>query len=246
LVDNALPEAWCASATPIDASASPTDFGTPGAPNLLCALPQYSGSIQDLRDPTSAAYPGPKVYATVTGVVTASSALAQAPPAAGRFWVQDPAGGPYSGIEVRPPVGFDLTALVLGSQVSVGGAVTPFDISYYLSAETVTVTSTGAVPAASPVPLSNLVDQAAIAPWEGVLISLTDPSGPIQVTNANPDAPSDFNEFAVGPGLRVDDLLYLVTPDPTLGTLFTGMAGVMSHSFGNYKLLPRSAADIQP
>ena len=51
-------------------------------------------------------------------------------------------------------------------------------------------------------------------------------------------------EFEVTGGLRVDDDLFAVTPDPILGDSFSSITGVLNYGFENRKLLPRSAADV--
>jgi len=65
------------------------------------------------------------------------------------------------------------------------------------------------------------------------------------VTAENPDAPSDYDEFALGSGLRVDDLL---TPELDnvfpLGTRFRSVTGVLGQSFDHQKLWPRGVDDL--
>jgi hypothetical protein len=75
--------------------------------------------------------------------------------------------------------------------------------------------------------------------YESVLIQINS----ISVADANPDSPGDFGEFTVTGNLRVDDLLYLITPH-TLGQSFSSITGVLTYNFANYKLEPRSAADV--
>jgi hypothetical protein len=63
----------------------------------------------------------------------------------------------------------------------------------------------------------------------------------------NPDTPQDFDEFAITGNLRVDDEL-----NPTqdnlfiVGTAFTKITGVLTYSFSNFKLAPRSDSDLVP
>lgn len=83
--------------------------------------------------------------------------------------------------------------------------------------------------------------------YTGVLLEVTD----VTVTDENPDSDQgqDFGEFAVGScdsrgGLRVDDLMHAVTPDPTEGESFNSIVGPLYYSFSNYKLEPRDEDDI--
>jgi hypothetical protein len=56
------------------------------------------------------------------------------------------------------------------------------------------------------------------------------------------------NEFEVGaatsPGLRVNDLLYLTSPFPTVGEVFTSITGILELRNSNSKIEPRSAGDV--
>jgi hypothetical protein len=69
--------------------------------------------------------------------------------------------------------------------------------------------------------------------------------GPVNIVDANPDAPDDFDEFAVTGDLRIDDLI-----DTTLSnacpvdTAFASVAGITGWSFEQRKLFPRGPQDI--
>jgi cytosine/adenosine deaminase-related metal-dependent hydrolase len=77
--------------------------------------------------------------------------------------------------------------------------------------------------------------------YESMLVRVVD----VTVANANPDAPSDYDEFLLEGALRVDDLI-----DPSLdndlpaGTRFQSITGVLGRSFGHYKIWPRDAGDL--
>ncbi len=68
----------------------------------------------------------------------------------------------------------------------------------------------------------------------------------VTVTDAMPDAPDDFGEFAVDGGLRVDDEMYRVMPFPTVGEMFAQISGPLGWSFANTKVRPRDVADVVP
>jgi large repetitive protein len=79
---------------------------------------------------------------------------------------------------------------------------------------------------------------------EGVLVRL----GPVGVTAVQPaPGPGDkapTNEFVVEGGLKVNDLFYLATPFPVVQQRFEALTGVLELRNDEYKLEPRSAADL--
>jgi hypothetical protein len=86
-------------------------------------------------------------------------------------------------------------------------------------------------------------------PWEGVLMRFED----VFVTNTNPDAPGNFNEFAFNTdssltvGLRVDDMnaeLRTLSSRVRRGMAMDFVQGPMYFSFGNFKLIPRGLDDV--
>lgn len=84
--------------------------------------------------------------------------------------------------------------------------------------------------------------------WEGVLLKWND----VYVTNINPDAPSDNGEWSINAdstktGLRVDDMsisLRNINDSIVKGQKLNFIQGPMYFSFGNFKIIPRSLADI--
>ena len=74
----------------------------------------------------------------------------------------------------------------------------------------------------------------------------------VKVSNNNPDAPSDFSEFAfnksgTGLGLRVDDMnsqLRNLNTRLKNGMDMSFIQGPMYFAFGNFKLIPRGLSDL--
>jgi hypothetical protein len=65
------------------------------------------------------------------------------------------------------------------------------------------------------------------------------------ITNENPDAPSDYDEFELDGALRVDDLLVPELDNVfARGMRFRSVTGILGTSFGHAKLWPRSEADL--
>jgi hypothetical protein len=64
------------------------------------------------------------------------------------------------------------------------------------------------------------------------------------ITNINPDAPEDFDEFEVD-GLRIDDFLFVAVDNLCpVDSSFTDITGVLVYSFSNFKLTPRAETDF--
>ncbi len=154
------------------------------------------------------------------------------------FWVQDAAAGIFVFTGGTSPT------VVPGDRVDVGGSVAVFSGLIELEDSTVTKLSSGEPPA--PV----VVDPASISTtgadkdkYLGMLVSVQN----VSITNANPDAPSDFDEMLVTGGLRVDDYIYNYdNASFAVGTTFAVITGPLSNRFADSKILPRSEADLTP
>jgi cysteine-rich repeat protein len=82
------------------------------------------------------------------------------------------------------------------------------------------------------------------AALESVIIEIAN----VSVTDIAPPAgPGDMaptNEFVVNGSLRVNDLLYLITPFPTVGASFDALRGILNWRNDDSKLELRSASDV--
>lgn len=83
------------------------------------------------------------------------------------------------------------------------------------------------------------------SPYEGLLVEVRG----VQVTNADPpggpgDMGPDRYEFEVTGGLRVDDAIYRIDPQPAVGEIFTYLRGPAAWRNNYLKLLPRGASDV--
>jgi hypothetical protein len=84
--------------------------------------------------------------------------------------------------------------------------------------------------------------------WEAVLLRWDS----VLVSNVNPDAPSDFEEWSFHKdstkvGIRVDDMsfsLNKLNDSLVEGQLINFVQGPMYYAFGNFKMMPRSLADV--
>lgn len=221
------------SGTPPPADAGFADTGVvPDAGPVPGTLTVY-----DLQDPSRPGYPGLDQPVRLANVVV--SAVAPS----GNFWVQEQAGGPYSGVLIYKPAAVPPTGVQVGDRVSLSGSLTEFfDLT-----EVVLSTLDTAVPGTPPAPITvAATDLANGSPaaeqWEGVLVRVDG----VRVLDDMPDAPDDFGEWVVTGGLRIDDMIFAMEPRPAVGTTFTAIIGVHNYGFENFKIEPRSAADFVP
>ncbi len=222
---------------------------TPNVGAIKCAA---NFTVQELRDPTSPTHPatGSRVKVVdlyVTGLRTFS--------ATGRgFYAQvDNGGMPFSGLfvltgAVTPTVSVGNKVEIEADYAEVSGVTT-------LQNPVIKVTGVATTLPFGPIvvktaDINNVVGGAEGAMAEGLESMLVEVDG-VTVTNMNPDAPKDFDEFTVADGaggdLRVDDYLY----DPldntyAVATPFSKVIGIAGWSFNERKMFPRSAADLVP
>jgi hypothetical protein len=188
-------------------------------------------TIYDVRDLTRPLHPTEGSAVTVDGVVVTAVYSRGA-------FVQEPGGGPFSGILVY--LG-SLPTVAVGDIVDVSGTYEEYSGDSEISSPTITVTGSGTPLAPEVVVPADVATGGPMGEgYEGVLVSIEG----VAVTNANPDAPAEYNEFAVTAGLRVDDMIYLIAPDPVVGDTFTRITGVLHFTYGDFKLEPRDAADV--
>jgi predicted extracellular nuclease len=154
------------------------------------------------------------------------------------FFVQDPKGGEYSGIFVYINKG----TVVPGDVLTISGTYDEFftysEIKVAMAAD-VKKTGTAPVPAPAVVTSADVATGGAKAEnYEGVLV---------QVKNAKVTTAVDMNqEFIVDTKLRVDDLFIEKANwvNPMVNDTFTSITGNLAYTFDNFKLAPRSPADL--
>jgi cytosine/adenosine deaminase-related metal-dependent hydrolase len=227
------------------------DVANPGA--SPCPL-----SIPTVRDPAAAGHPTSGTVVKVQGYISSRKT-------SDSFYIQETtSGGPYQGIFVKAD-GLTSTAALgpkVGNQITVIGVYSEIFSVSQITAARIVVDNT-AVATLTPLVLTSAelkVDAGAAGePYEGVLVKL---NGPLAITNDNPDTGPYF-EFVLADGannVRIDDAIFsrmgtpaTCTPAPcpyppvgfTNGTSFPKIVGIAGFGFGNRKLYPRSAADLQ-
>jgi predicted extracellular nuclease len=200
-------------------------------------------TIYECQDTSLEGYAGENSTVTVQGVVTAidTSAFNDDPDTVGSFWIQDPEGGRFSGIQVFNPGGdVDVSALLAGQTVEVTGQLIEFNglteirlSEFTVIDETITLIEPEVVPAAF-VATGGLEAE----DWEGVLVTVE------EVTVTSPSI--GFGKFVVSGGLEIDDELYVLEATPAGGTTYEYITGVLTYSFSAVQILPRDADDFGP
>jgi large repetitive protein len=206
----------------------PNDANPGGAP-----CPASMLTISDIRDPSSANYPGENSNVTVQGIVTAVRD-------GGGFMIQDATATEFGAIYV-----FDHgdNAVALGDDVTVTGLyVEYFDLS---EIEPSNVTKNGTATVPTPISVSPCdvgTGGSKAEALESMLVTVAD----VEVTDANPDSPDDYGEFEVEDCLRVDDWLCedCWATQPSVGTAYDSLTGIVVYSFSNSKITPRDASDM--
>lgn len=218
---------------------APRDAGANGPRD---AGPAQRISVYDLQDVGSPSFPGLGAAVEVRDVVV--TAIVGGGSRVGSFYVQEAAGGPYSGIFVFLPMGVPPPTVTLGDRVSLTGTLEEyFGLTEIVLASVLTRTPG---PELTPEVIVNpgtiATGGAQAEAYESVLVEVQQ----VVVVSDNPDAPDDFGEFSVTGGLRVDDALFQVAPRPPVNATIGWISGVLSFAFENFKLLPRDADDVGP
>ncbi|QKK01361.1 MAG: DUF11 domain-containing protein [Pseudomonadota bacterium] len=191
--------------------------------------------IQTVADP-SADDGSPLLGSTVfvDGVVTAAPGEIEGP---GVAVIQDGLGGPYSGLVVNAD--FSALSVARGDELRVlGEVIEPFGLTR-IAGLAVEVRGSPGPLAPAPLTTADFPDAlpAASEPWEGVLLAFTD----VEVTGL-----PGFGEWLFDDGsgpARADDA-GSITVTPQVGDQYAFLRGIGWYSFDNYKIQPRSNADI--
>jgi cytosine/adenosine deaminase-related metal-dependent hydrolase len=215
-----------------------------------CPLP-----ISTVRNPAAAGHPTSGAVVKVQGYISSRRT-------SDGFYIQEqPIGGPYQGIAIKAD-GLTLTAALgpkVGQQISVVGVYNEiFNVAQITAASI--VVDVAAIAVMQPLVLTAAqIKQnagAAAEPYEGLLVRV---EGPLTILEDNPDT-GPFFEIVLTGNVRIDDLIFprlgtpaTCTPSPcpypaagfTNGTTFPRLTGIAGFSFGNRKIYPRSAADLQ-
>jgi predicted extracellular nuclease len=159
------------------------------------------------------------------------------------FFVEEPAGGEYSGIYVYNYNGAtDPATIAVGDVVTINGTYSEFNGGSEVTIDASTAVEVTSSGAALPAPVE-IADPATIATdgtdaarYEGVLVHVTD----VTVTVAT----DTYGEFTVTGSLLVGSIFFATALSPAVDTVYTSITAPLNYSFYDSKLEPRTAADL--
>lgn len=205
----------------------------------LCSPAGGTFNIYDIQDPNCPDHPIPEPSAPAGIELTLSGVVVSAV-FGDTIFVQEPPGGPYSGIAVYFH-GVPTGSLSVGDVLDITGNYGEFyELSQVYLIEYTTVSSGGPEPVPYLIedPLWVATNGPLAEMFEGVLIRVEN----VKTTHTWPDCPHDFGEFEVAGRLRIDDMG--IAWDARLDDDFTAITGPLNYSFGNYKMEPRDHDDL--
>jgi len=237
---------------PDDANADQADADTDGIGDVCDPCPNAANpggqgcpvSIYDVK--TNLALSTPPSRVRVNDLVVTAVA------GNGFFAQLDPTATGFNGVDNSCIFSFVGTGTkpALGDKVTIDGNVQNRFDQIQFSTPTFTVTGTGSAIAptvlANAAAITTALTNGPRAPLEGCLVQVNN----AVVTDAAPpggagDTAPVRNEFEIDGGLRVDDNLFLISPQPdAAGQSYTSIRGPLSWRNEHMKLLPRSAADV--
>lgn len=162
-----------------------------------------------------------------------------------KIWAQKVPGGEWGGILIELPKGQSTSAQV-GQKITATGVVASLFGLRALQSATVELGEVAQTPV-EPVQVAatTLAQAPSALPWRSVLVEVAPAT--VEATNADAEGGDDFGELLLAGGLRVDDLLIKWGTDlarPAAGAAYSKLRGILYYSFGQEKLIPRSAADF--
>ncbi|MFO0619475.1 MAG: DUF4215 domain-containing protein [Polyangiaceae bacterium] len=233
------------------ANMNQADADMDGKGDVCDACPNYKNpgsdacvtTIYKIKDGTQALGPVALVNQLVTGCVPSKGYFLQVKPGDADYDMNQ--GVQNSGIFVFDAM-TNCSALKVGDRIDITNATAAnFFGQIQLSGAAATVKTSANETLPTPVVLTPAVAGGTMAnTYEAVLARVDN----VTVTDVMP-APgtgdvAPTNEFVVGGALRVNDFMYLVTPFPTVGSIYSSITGILDYKNNNMKLEPRSAADF--
>jgi hypothetical protein len=215
---------------------------------LACSRPTgYVADNTDCDDGDAAVYPGTATctWATISDIQTGVYVAGDVVTVVG--WVMHDAlsvgfhladdAGAYNGVWVYT----NGSTMLEGDEVVLFGEISEYNdlTELIVTAPTTDITlldSGATLPAATVVPTLDLADPAIAESYEGTLVTVS----AVDVE----DSDLGYGEWSVDDGVIIDDLIYGYSGDLDVGGSFASITGLLYYSFGNYKILPRYAADF--
>ncbi|TNF29473.1 MAG: hypothetical protein EP329_15605 [Deltaproteobacteria bacterium] len=150
------------------------------------------------------------------------------------YFLSDGTQNDYSGILVTVPA-TQATNFAVGDNVKVSGKHTEFYCMTEFGADVIEATS-GTLTAPAAVALTSGMAAADLEKYEGMLVTFSN----VTVTGV-----TDYNESQTDAGVLIDKYAFDATfTAPVANTVLTSVTGFLTYGFSNYRVSPRSAADI--
>ncbi|MBA3391579.1 MAG: hypothetical protein H0T89_02990 [Deltaproteobacteria bacterium] len=243
----------------MSATACRDDGGGSGDDTPLPDAPPVGGNVTIMQVQDDAMPVGTPV--TLKGViVTAIDAYGNR---TGDIFVEDPAGGPFSGIKVFGPPLDQVAALAVGDIVDITNAEKDeFALTSDLSGRkvteikgaaggmmTITKKGTGTVPAPVAVDakaiaaMPKAMREAEWEKWEGVLVTVTGARQLAATRTFGSNPGPDSNEFRITGIARVQSGLAELPADAGFGVCYERITGVVDYFFNDI-VLPRATTDV--
>lgn len=216
-------------------------------------------TIYDIQNPDSPNHPI-EGHVALTDILVTSDPFQVSSSGLMGIFVAEQAGGEWSGCMLtwKPTsadseFGYDPPSMQAGMIVDIEGKYTEFcgiEEPYYdvcstqieltpFQADNGRVVDTGKT---AELPEPKLVDAAAVTtggelsePWQNALIKVEN----VTVSDVN----ENYGEFSLSAGLSVDDMMFEMTL-PSVGAEFEAITGFLYTAWGDFKLAPRSEADL--
>ncbi|MDP7114140.1 MAG: hypothetical protein QGH45_19370 [Myxococcota bacterium] len=169
-------------------------------------------------------------FVTLEGVIVTTE------PCSDGFFVQEPDGGPYSGLYVYTySDALDQLELLVGDIVTVAGGMSEwYGMTEMTLANIADIQITGATDAPAPevIDISDLTADETAEPWESVLI---------QASGTVTSGADSYGEWAVD-DVKIDDQCH--PAEPGVGTQVNAIIGVIDYAWDNWRINPRSDDDL--
>lgn len=159
-------------------------------------------------------------------------------------WAQIMPGVPHGGIQLNLPKG-TVPNCKPGDAVTVVGKVANLFGLRALVETKVTVVGQGRPVEPLVLPVATMAESASSVPYRSLLVEVQNTK--VTQENADADSGKDYGEFMIEGGLRVDDAILTwgaEAPHPKAGDVFKSIRGILTLSYGDEKLLPRSGQDL--
>ena len=195
-------------------------------------------TIYEIQDESHPSHPDTGTRVRVEGVIVTGVDFLSS---SSRYFVEEPAGGPWSGLMIYDEKNITPHDLARGDRLTLIGVTADYFGMTEIKIDSVTRTASGQpVPGPDAVSSADICDEggALAESYEGILVRVLD----AVVTDTNPKGRRDDSSFEVDECLLIGDQMveYHSFPDE----VFSSITGIHSFTYGHFKLEPRDTSDL--